>query len=221
MDTNEIMIILDEHNKWLNGKGGIRADLRMANLSGADLSGADLRRANLHGADLRMANLSGADLRMANLSGADLSGADLSGADLHEADLHEADLSGADLRMANLSGAKGIRTAREFLMALEKDDLGYIVYKRIGATKYIAPAHWEISLNNFICEVVNPLPTLDCACGVNFGTLHWCKTNYTKSDLWECRIRYEDLADVVVPYNTDGKARCSRLELLEIIEKGE
>ena len=38
---------------------------------------------------------------------------------------------------------------------------------------------------------------------------------YAHAALWRCRIRYEDGPGVVVPYNTDGKARCERLELLE------
>lgn len=33
--------------------------------------------------------------------------------------------------------------------------------------------------------------------------------------IYRCRIRWIDLAGVVVPYNTDGKARCARLEILE------
>ena len=111
MDKQELKVIIENHKKWLNSDGGVKADLngadlREANLSGADLSGADLREANLsganlNGADLREANLSGANLRWANLSGADLRWADLSGADLRWADL-----SGADLRWADLSGAK-------------------------------------------------------------------------------------------------------------------
>ena len=32
--------------------------------------------------------------------------------------------------------------------------------------------------------------------------------------LWRCRIRWIDLADLVVPYHTDGKARAGRVELL-------
>lgn len=69
--------ILDDHKLWLTKKGGVRANLR-----GADLRGANLRGANLIGADLRGANLFKADLRGADLSGADLSGANLRGADL-------------------------------------------------------------------------------------------------------------------------------------------
>ena len=64
MNLNEI---LENHKLWLENKGGIRANLRDADLHCADLQGADLRDADLHGADLR-----GADLRSANLRGADL-----------------------------------------------------------------------------------------------------------------------------------------------------
>ena len=51
----ELKSILDEHVKWLNDKGGCRADLRSADLRSANLCGADLRSANLSGADLRSA----------------------------------------------------------------------------------------------------------------------------------------------------------------------
>ena len=78
------------------------------------------------------------------------------------------------------------------------------------------PDTWKIEPASFVEEVVNPLPTIDCGCGVNFGTLGWVNANYGNADIWRCRIRWEDLAGVVVPYNTDGKARCSRLELLEV-----
>ena len=77
MNRDELNTILKEHEKWLAGEGGARADLRHADLHGADLHGADLRNANLLGADLRNANLLGADLRGANLHGADLRGANL------------------------------------------------------------------------------------------------------------------------------------------------
>ena len=67
----ELEMILDNHRKWLEGKvGGVRADLRGANLCEADLCEADLCGANLCGADLCRANLCGADLREADLRGA-------------------------------------------------------------------------------------------------------------------------------------------------------
>ena len=107
----ELNKTLELHKMWIDGKeGGIKADLRGANLRGADLRGADLRGADLRGADLRGANLRyadlrGADLRGADLRGADLRGADLRGANLRYADLRDASLRGADLRDASLRGA--------------------------------------------------------------------------------------------------------------------
>ncbi len=63
----ELKEILELHQKWLNDKGGIRA-----NLSNDDLYGANLRNANLCSSDLRNANLYGANLKGANLKGANL-----------------------------------------------------------------------------------------------------------------------------------------------------
>ena len=104
--------VLKEHENWLKGIGGQRADLRHANLQGSDLrhanlQGSDLRDANLQGAnlrdaDLQDANLQGANLRGADLRDADLQGANLRGADLRDADLRDADLQGSDLRHADL-----------------------------------------------------------------------------------------------------------------------
>ena len=96
MNGEEIRIVLEKHEKWLNNElGGIRADLSGADLYGLDLNGANLWGANLIKADLRVAYLIKADLREATLRGANLRGADLRGADLREADL-----SGANLRLA-------------------------------------------------------------------------------------------------------------------------
>lgn len=102
--------ILKNHELWLRGCGGERANLREANLREAnlreaDLHRADLHRADLHGADLNRADLHGADLHGADLREADLYGADLYGADLRWADLHGANLHGANLREADLYGA--------------------------------------------------------------------------------------------------------------------
>jgi len=104
--------ILKDHQEWLKGEGGKRADLRgadltKANLGRAALGGADLRRANLiwanlSWADLNEANLIWANLSKANLIGANLRRADLIGANLMEADLRRANLIWADLNEANL-----------------------------------------------------------------------------------------------------------------------
>jgi uncharacterized protein YjbI with pentapeptide repeats len=191
---------------YLTGANLSRADLLDAYLAGADLAGANLSRADLAGANLARANLAGA-----NLAGAYLAGADLAGANLAGANLLDADLSGANLAGANLSRALGLRAASSYFDDLERDDLGFIVYKRIdmqrtGFTQYNAPDTWKIEPGAIIEEIPDPSRTVECGCGVNFGTLEWCKSNYTSATLWRCRIRYEWLAGVVVPYHTDGKA---------------
>jgi hypothetical protein len=173
---------------------------------------------NLSGADLRDANLSGADLCRADLSDADLCRADLRDANLCRADLSGADLGGADLRDADLCGAQGLLSAAEWLKHnFVCTDKGIIVYKRIGATSYNAPENWTIAENSVITEVCNPCRTNACACGVNFGTREWIDNNYKYADIWECLIEWIDLAGVIVPYSTDGKARCERMTLLRKI----
>jgi hypothetical protein len=157
----------------------------------------------------------------ANLSYANLSGANLSYANLADANLSDANLAGANLAGADLSGAKGLPAAADFLSRFETDEKGILVYKAIGRTDYSLASHWVVGPNLILTETPNPTKTQTCGCGVNFGTREYCKKKYPTTDLWLCRIAWIDLADVIVPYNTDGKARCGKLELLEIITEEE
>jgi hypothetical protein len=201
MTKQELNKIVAAHALWLENKGGNKANLR---------------RANLRGADLRWADLSGANLSMANLSEANLSRANLRGANLSGANLSRANLRGANLSGADLSSTKGLFNPIEwFNKTFEKTDKGYIVYKGFGNTTYPTPLYWELKAGSFIEEICNPLPTNDCACGVNFATKEWVKKNYGNSVIWECLLHFEDLMTLVVPYNTDGKCRCSRLQLVK------
>jgi hypothetical protein len=156
-----------------------------------------------------------ADLRSANLRSANLSGADLS-----SADLRSADLSSADLSCANLSGCKNLLNPMVFMRDnFEHDDLGWIVYKTFGAYQQL-PETWKIEAGSFVEEVCNPLPTNDCGSGVNFATLKWIKNDGCTKVLpvWRCRVRWMDACGIIVPYNTDGKCRCNRLELIELVK---
>ena len=193
------------------------ADLRAADLSAADLSFADLRAANLSAADLRAADLRAADLSNADLSAANLSAADLRNADLSNADLSDADLSNADLRDANLSNAKGYTSASEWLKINFTYDNGYIVYRAQQGYK-TKTGHWRFDPGAALTEVCNPDRGTLCACGVHFATLTWVKRNHPGQTIWKCRIDPQDLPGVIVPFGTDGKARCERLVLIEIIE---
>jgi hypothetical protein len=194
MSKEDLAKALEQHQKWLRcEEGGARADLRGADLRGANLSGANLSGANLSGA-----NLSGADLRCANLSGANL--------------------SGADLRCANLSGSLGVLSAAEWLRAnTNTTKRGCILaYKAIGGTSYPARSEWKIEPGAYLTEVVNPDRGVECACGVNVGTLDFVRRNYPSptQGVWLVGIEPADIADVVVPFHTDGKFRAGRVRLI-------
>jgi len=221
MDNKKLAESVRLHGLWLqDNDGGKRADLHEANLSGADLSWANLRGADLRGANLREADLREADLRGANLSGANLRRAELRGANLRRADLRGADLRGANLREAdlseaNLSGAKGLLSPTQYLAdSFEATNDGIIVYKTFGAT-FQPPSAWKIEPGSVLTEVCNPCRVSDCASGINVAKRDW---NFGDGPLWCCLIRWPWLAGVVVPYHTDGKIRCERLELIKIVE---
>jgi len=203
------------------------ADLSYVNLSYASLTHVNLICANLSNVNLSKANLTGANLSYANLLFANLSGVDLTGADLicanltkanlTGADLSGVDLTGADLSYADLSATAGLFSASSWLETFDSDEQGLIVYKGIRDTHHVLPPYWTIEPGAALTETCNPCRTSDCACGVNFGTREWCEKNYPEATLWRCRIAWRDLAGVVVPYHTDGNARCERLTLLQIV----
>ena len=204
MTKEELSEIIRLHAKWLSDEpGGIRANLSRANLSDANLSDANLSYANLRYANLSRANLSDANLSRAYLSRAYLSGANLS----------DANLSDANLSAANLSGASGLIDATDYIGAhFERVKDGYIVYKTFGGS-YSKPDSWTIEPGAIIEEVCNPNRTNACGCGINVAPIEWVKENY-KGDVYKLLIRWEWLAGVVVPYNTDGKIRCSRAQII-------
>ena len=214
------------------------ADLAHANLAGANLTYsiltyADLTRANLTDAKLTDANLTYANLTCAILAGADLTytkltRAKLEGANLAGANLTDADLAHAKLGDANLSRATGLLNASDGLanrFERHKTEAGYVVYKAFGETDFGSEqkSRWpkvNRTPSYVLTETVNPERTDLCGSGVNFGTLKWIKANYAgkRIDIWSCLLADRDLADCVVPYNTDGKARCGRLTLIELVE---
>ena len=181
----------------------IEGNLSEANLRGADMRVADLRVANLSGADLSEANLSEANLLRANLSEANLSGADM---------------RGAILRGANLSQVNGLLNPIDYIKEnFETTTEGIICYKTFSE-HYTPPSSWIISPGSVIEEVVNYLPNCDCASGVNVATLDWVKRQ-TYGAIWKCLVKWEWLPGIVVPYNTDGKIRAARVQLIEQIER--
>jgi uncharacterized protein YjbI with pentapeptide repeats len=116
----DLQNILDAHERYVSGHGGVRAsfkgalldgvDLSHRKLDGADFTGASLIGANMNGASLSRASLYCADLRHTVLHSALLQQADIRGASFRGADLAHAILDDADLRAATMMvvGAGGI-----------------------------------------------------------------------------------------------------------------
>ena len=125
----------------------------------------------------------------------------------------------ADLRGANLSGVKGLISSIDYMEAnFDRTQDGYVAYKIFGAQND-PPENWKIKKGSVITEVVNASRTDTCGCGINIAPLAWVKEKYGGSglDVWKVLIRWEWLCGVCVPYNTDGKIRCERVELLEVV----
>jgi hypothetical protein len=132
------------------------------------------------------------------------------------ADLSDADLSGANLSGANLSQCKNLPLPSAYLSKFTADIDGVIVYRAQNG-QHNHPDGWIFEPGKFLTETPNPDRGTECGCGVNFATLEWARSNYD-GPYWQCRIRWADLCDVVVPFGTDGKARCARLELIKVVE---
>ena len=142
-------------------------------------------------------------------------------ADLSRANLSGADLSGANLSRANLSGANGLKNFDAlgwFRKNFKKCKRGVIVYKAFGLYN-TPPETWKIEAGSTISENCGPMPTDECACGVNFATREWIEQAAAKDGrqvtIWRCLIPWAWLPGVVIPWNTDGKARCCKLILLK------
>ena len=219
MNKKKIIEILKEgkielFNRWR----------RIYNIEYLDLSGANLYHANLRHADLCYAklsdtNLSCANLYHANLRHADLCYADLSDANLSCANLRHANLSCANLSCANLSRIKINYNPIDYLNKnFEKTNEGYIVYKTFSEY-YPKPNYWSIKENIIIEEIgINTNLSNKCGSGINVATLDWVLKE-TNEQIWKCLIKFEWACSIFVPYDTDGKIRCSKLQILEKVER--
>ena len=126
----------------------------------------------------------------------------------------KANLCGTDLSGAILSRATGLLNPIDYLAEnFEKTEDGYVVYKCFNA-EYKSPDNWSIAPGEIITEEVNFCRVNVCGCGINVATLNWVQHNYPNKDIYKLLIRWEWLAGVVVPYNTDGKIRCARAQII-------
>ena len=186
-------------------------------LSGCDLSGSYMSHCNMRGCDLSGCDLSGSYMRGSDLSGSYMSHCNMSGCDLSGSYMSHCDMRGCYMRGCNMSGCAGLVSPIQYMKEnFDRSADGYIAYKAFNA-QYFAPDTWKIRPGAVIEENVNANRTDECGCGINVAPLDWVRKNY-KGDIWKVMIRWEWLPGVCVPYNTDGKIRCERVQLLEIVE---
>lgn len=198
MNQTELEEVLDSHKRYLSHfKDGEKADLRNIDLRGNDLSCTELQHADLRDANLRCVNLKHSDLRGAKLQGANL--------------------NSALLEHTNLSNVSGLISQSDWIDSwLTSTNEGIICYKQFGNC-YNVPDYWEIKSGSVLEEVVNPCRTLECGCGISVAKRDWIGFT-TSKPIWKCLIRWKWIAGVVIPYNTDGKFRTEKAELLESID---
>jgi len=138
--------------------------------------------------------------------------------DFTGSDLSDIYISDCNTSSMNLSQTTGIKKPKEFMNEnFEKDEKGWIVYKGFGY-EYPPNPNWVIQPGSYIEETVNPDRSNTCGCGINFATIKWIDENYRHAQIWKCRVEFEDACGIIVPYETSGKARCDRLQIIEMID---
>ncbi|WP_166936724.1 pentapeptide repeat-containing protein [Rhizomicrobium electricum] len=125
----ELTRLLANHERFVTGRGGVRANFKGADLKGAVLANRRLDEIDFTGADLSGANLHGSNLTRASLFCADLTGCNLRNAKLHHADLRGASFRGADLSFAGVDYAD-LRKAT--MMIMDGADVSVIDHRKTG-----------------------------------------------------------------------------------------
>jgi hypothetical protein len=182
-----------------------------------DISGTDLRYADLKGANLRIVNLSYSLLNHADLNNADLSGSDLNGADLNGAKLGNADLLGT-----NLCNAIGLPSNEDYLnryFAKNSSDDSWTVYITFNHIAHFLPECEKLEHGKIITvPFLNCDRRRECESGIYFATFRFFNIDYKKpKEIWKCKIKLDYY--VVMPYNTIGYGRCSKLKLIKKIKQ--
>ena len=190
--------------QYLKAHGVIRSanftEAEAANAWSLNLSTVDFTRVSFYDCIFKDLFLADINFHRAQLIGCDFTGAHL---------------NGVNFSGANLSGSIGLLDSGEWLkknFTFTKN--GITVYKAFGDPIHTAPKHWVIKCGSVITETVNPDRATECGCGINFGTRDYVFNEHYFNPIWQCLIEWPDVANVIVPYMTDGKARCSRLKLI-------
>ena len=106
----------------------------------------------------------------------------------------------------------------------EKVEGGWHAYKIFGSM-HAPPPDWKLEPGNWLEDPgLHDNPSTLCAPGINVANdRNWIvdflysENLYGNFDLW--RVFIPDEATIVVPFETDGKIRVNRLQLLEVIDQ--
>lgn len=199
------------------------SDMRNCTMSKASFLGADLDFARMNGIKAEASKFIKAEMYGVNLTGARLIGVDFFGSNMKNAkfnfsDMRNTCLDESNLSGSDLSGAIGLLSPSDFIKEhFEKCSEGIIAYKTFNEDKQ-SPKSWMIKPGSIINENANFDRCGTCECGINVATLDWIKNNRARR-IWKVLIRWEWLPGVCVPYGSDGRIRCERVELLEIVDR--
>jgi hypothetical protein len=189
-------------------------DFRNKNVAACSFNHADLRGVNFANANLRYASFVGADCSMCNFAGADLRAVRFKGANLKDAFLRGAWLTGTDF-----SNADGLLTTVDLLNEHFEWSVGKhsLEVWRTEVSQF--SDYWgQLRPGKELRQRVNSDRCSLDGCGVSFATKQMMALKF-KPPYWRCEIAFNWLPDVVIPFNTDGRGRCSRLRLMERVER--
>ena len=223
------------HNVRFKGKGIYNADFHGSSFGSSSCNSVEFHKSNFTDVnawkcDFSNADFSGCDLTRAYFNECDLRSANFSGAELIGTRFIKCKLDGAafDESVAHrpvFNGSTGMFDPIEFMANhFERTEEGYIAYK-IFDGMYKMPEDWDIKPGSVIAENANLNPFDNCGCGINVAPLEWVRAFRLKNDafdqpIWRCLIRWEWLPGVVVPFGTNGKIRCNRVEILDKFDNG-
>ena len=120
-----------------------------------------------------------------------------------------------------LEKVTGIKSSIDFLKNnFEFTEDGLIAYKTFNQC-YKTPEDWIIKPGSILTSPCSSDRNETCAYGINIAPLEWVKdfSSQRKLTIYKVLIRWEWLAGVVVPYDSDGKIRCERCEIISPVDR--
>lgn len=188
-------------------------DMSESCLVGCNISNSEFKNVNLTNSKWDRSTVSSVNFQYSNLKKASMINVSFNNISFHEVNFTD----------INLSESTGLLDPISYIdKNFEKTDFGIVVYK-IFNCYYKQNPMWIIKKDSIIREEINYDRTCSCACGINVATGSWTlrylRDKVNDLDIWKCFIRYEWHSGVVVPYNTTGQIRTSRLQLFDKISK--